>query len=239
MSTSAPGVDFTLPPPVGRPAATADNGRLKASLKVAEGGLCSASRWSAVSSCGQRNAKGFLEGRQGTACSASRWSAVSSCGQRNANGFLEGRQGTACSASHWSAASSCGQRNAKGFLDGRQGRFAAPPVGRPPATADNGTLKASLKAAKEGLERLPLVGVNSIRHTTLRKEHHPSKASSTLGAQAHLALETGSPFRLIPHWNQTSSPGSFLDWKMLGTSRAELQSCCEAAKVSTGTFAFR
>ena len=33
--------------------------------------------------------------------------------------------------------------------------------------------------------------------------------------QAHPALETNGRFRLIPHWNQNSDSGSFLDWKML------------------------
>jgi hypothetical protein len=48
-----------------------------------------------------------------------------------------------------------------------------------------------------------------------QKNQRKEPSRSTADFQAHLALESKSHFRLIPHWNQFSISGSFLDWKML------------------------
>src|ERR1017187_6621756 len=91
--------------------------------------------------------------------------------------------------------------------------------------SDGQTTAASVRkvstcwAGKEGLKRRPLSLhpiPRSLAFTERRK--YPAETQPFLAAlvQAHLALETNFGCGLTSHWNQSSFPGSFTDWKMLG-----------------------
>ena len=56
---------------------------------------------------------------------------------------------------------------------------------------------------------------SQIRNRRKEHSHSPACDRNSFRFQAHAALESTSPFRLIPRWNQKSISGSFLDWKML------------------------
>src|SRR5260370_866881 len=77
------------------------------------------------------------------------------------------------------------------------------------------------------------------RRLTKTKERSLIPAFHRAAVQAHLALESKSHFRLIPHWNQFPISGSFLDWKMLVSARLVGQALPPAnGRLSVGPLEF-
>src|ERR1019366_9010198 len=64
----------------------------------------------------------------------------------------------------------------------------------------------------------------SLALTERRKYPAETQPFGAALVQAHLALETNFGCGLTSHWNQSSFPGSFTDWKMLTAEARELSS---------------